>query len=70
MILQSAGRDAHGNQLWRQLKVGIRPLGVPAQAEAITAYAALLCTTCAHPSSHHSDIGTCEVCDCATFEEG
>ncbi|AEJ95389.1 hypothetical protein FDI61_gp007 [Mycobacterium phage Marvin] len=39
------------------------------RAEAIAAYAATSCATCQHPSSHHSDIGTCEACSCESFEE-
>lgn len=49
---------------------GNRPMSDPvARAEAITAYAATPCATCQHPSSHHSDIGTCEACSCESFEE-
>ncbi|AIK67476.1 hypothetical protein SEA_COCO12_77 [Mycobacterium phage Coco12] len=39
------------------------------RAEAIAAYAATPCATCQHPSSHHSDIGTCEACSCESFGE-
>lgn len=45
---------------------GVSPV---TKAEAITAYEALPCATCTHASSRHSDIGTCEVCACMTFEE-
>lgn len=45
------------------------PNSVVERAEMITSYAALPCATCTCPSSHHSDIGTCEVCDCEQFEE-
>lgn len=39
------------------------------RATQIASYAALHCATCGHLSAHHSDIGTCEACDCLTFEE-
>ena len=38
-------------------------------ANLLLKYAAIRCAECSHPSSQHSDIGTCEACDCLCFEE-